>query len=37
MLVVHIGDGKQFKNGRSLAAYLGLTPKEYSSERVKVL
>lgn len=30
-LVAHIGDGKHFKNGRSLAAYLGLTPKEYSS------
>lgn len=30
-LVAHIGDGKHFKNGRALAAYLGLTPKEYSS------
>jgi transposase len=30
-LVAHVGDAKQFKNGRELAAYLGLTPREYSS------
>ncbi len=27
----HMGDAKQFKNGRQFAACLGLTPKEYSS------
>lgn len=26
-----IGDGKQFKNGRQCAAYLGLTPKQHAS------
>lgn len=30
-LVSHIGDVSKFKNGRQLAAYLGLTPKEHSS------
>ncbi len=30
-LVSNIGDAKQFKNGRQMAAYLGLTPREYSS------
>jgi len=30
-LVAHVGDAKQFKNGRQMAAYLGMTPKEYSS------
>ena len=30
-LVSNVGDAKQFKNGRQMAAYLGLTPKEYSS------
>lgn len=30
-LVAHVGDAKQFKNGRELAAYLGLTPREHSS------
>ena len=30
-IVAHMGDGKQFKNGRQFAACLGLTPKEYSS------
>lgn len=27
----HIGDATRFKNGRQMAAYLGVTPKEYSS------
>lgn len=27
----HIGDAKKFKNGRQMASYLGVTPKEYSS------
>ncbi len=26
-----IGDGKQFKNGRQLAAWLGLTPRQYTT------
>jgi len=30
-LVAHVGDAKQFKNGRQMAAYLGMTPKEHSS------
>ncbi len=30
-LVSHIGDASKFENGRQLAAYLGLTPKEHSS------
>ena len=30
-LVCAIGDGKQFKRGRDLAAWLGLTPKQHSS------
>ncbi len=30
-IVSNVGDAKQFKNGRQLAAYLGLTPREYSS------
>jgi transposase len=30
-IVAHVGDAKYFKNGRALAAYLGLTPREHSS------
>lgn len=30
-LVCALGDGKQFKRGRDLAAWLGLTPKQHSS------
>lgn len=30
-LVSHIRDASKFKNGRQMAAYLGITPKEYSS------
>lgn len=30
-IVAHVGDGKQFKNGRQFSASLGLTPREYSS------
>lgn len=30
-MVSHIGDANRFKNGRQMAAYLGVTPGEYSS------
>ena len=30
-LVAATGDGRQFKNGREMAAWLGLVPKQYSS------
>ena len=30
-LAAHIGDIHQFKNGRQLSAYLGITPREHSS------
>ncbi|WP_370808744.1 IS110 family transposase [Bilophila wadsworthia] len=30
-LVAHVGDARQFKNGRQMSAYLGMTPKEHSS------
>jgi transposase len=30
-LTAHIGDAEQFKNGRQMAAYLGITPREHSS------
>lgn len=30
-ILSHIGDANKFKNGRQLAAYFGITPKEYSS------
>ncbi len=30
-LTANVGDAKQFKNGRQMAAYFGLTPREYSS------
>lgn len=30
-IVAHVGDAKQFKNGRQFSASLGLTPREYSS------
>jgi transposase len=30
-LIAKIGNGSEFKNGRELAAYLGLVPKQYSS------
>lgn len=30
-LICAIGDGKQFKRGRDLAAWLGLTPRQHSS------
>ena len=30
-IVAHVGDGKQFANGRQFAASLGLTPRECSS------
>ena len=31
MLYATLGDGKQFKNGRQAAAFVGLTPKQHSS------
>jgi transposase len=30
-LVASIGDGRQFKNGRELAAWIGLVPRQRSS------
>ena len=30
-LIAHVGDARQFKNGRQMAAFLGMTPREYSS------
>jgi transposase len=30
-IVCAVGDGKQFKRGRDIAAWLGLTPKQHSS------
>lgn len=36
-LVAHIGDVHQFKNGRELAAYLGLVPRQHSSGGKQVL
>jgi transposase len=30
-LISEIGDGRQFKNGRQMAAWLGLVPQQYSS------
>ena len=30
-IVAHMGDGKQFKNGRQFSSCLGLTPREHSS------
>lgn len=30
-LVAHVGNATHFKNGRQMSAYLGLTPREYSS------
>ena len=30
-LICAIGDGKQFKRGRDMAAWLGLTPRQHSS------
>ncbi|OTA15894.1 transposase [Xenorhabdus beddingii] len=31
VLMITLGDGKDFKNGRHFASYLGLVPKEHSS------
>ncbi len=30
-LIASVGDGKQFRNGRQMAASLGLTPRQHSS------
>jgi transposase len=31
MLYASLGDGREFKSGRHASAYVGLTPKQYSS------
>jgi len=31
MLYASIGDGREFKNGRQAAVYIGVTPKQYRS------
>ena len=36
-LVASVGDGKNFKNGRQLAAWLGLVPRQHSSGGKSVL
>jgi transposase len=36
-LVASVGDAKAFKNGRQMAAWLGLVPKQYSSGGKQVL
>ncbi|MFC1665819.1 IS110 family transposase [Pseudomonadota bacterium] len=36
-LIASIGDAKNFKNGRQLAAWLGLVPRQYSSGGKQVL
>ncbi len=36
-LIAHIGDISQFKNGRELAAYIGLVPRQHSSGGKSVL
>ena len=36
-LLAFVGDPHRFKNGRTFAAYLGLTPKEHSSGRTRRL
>jgi len=36
-LVAHLGDITQFKNGRELAAYIGLVPRQHSSGGKNVL
>ena len=30
-LIAHVGNATQFENGRQMSAFLGMTPKEYSS------
>lgn len=36
-LVATIGDAKEFKNGREMAAFIGLVPKQHSSLGEQVL
>jgi transposase len=36
-VVAAIGDGSEFKNGRHLAAWVGLVPRQFSSGDRKVL
>ena len=36
-IVAAIGDGSEFKNGRHLAAWVGLVPRQHSSGDRKVL
>lgn len=33
-LVAAVGDGKQFKNGRQMSAWIGLTPKQHASGEI---
>jgi transposase len=30
-MIAAIGDGKQFKNGRQFAAWIGVTPRQFAS------
>ena len=36
-LVAAIGDAKEFKNGRQMAAWLGLVPRQYSTGGRQIL
>jgi hypothetical protein len=36
-LVAFVGDARRFRSGRAFAAYLGLTPKEFSSGSIRRL
>jgi transposase len=36
-LIATVGDGRQFKSGRQLSAWLGLVPREHSSGERKIL
>jgi transposase len=36
-IIAAIGDGSEFKNGRHLAAWIGLVPRQFSSSDRKIL
>ena len=36
-LIAAVGDAKQFKNGRHMAAWIGLTPKQYASGDTSIM
>ena len=36
-LLASIGDGRQFKNGRELAAWIGLVPRQRSSGKIRLV